>query len=227
MHRLLKIKDIDEFAAILGESSEGVSDILYLFNLLRSYGIIDWVQFDASVVRGLAYYTGIVFEGFDRKGELRAICGGGRYDNLMATMTGGEQSIPAVGFGFGDAVIMELLKSRSLLPTLETTVSNVDAIVYAMEDSLRNKSIEICNELRDKGLRIDLIMDTNRKPKWVFQRADRLNVPLVLMLAQEEHQEGKVILRNMKMRDQNLISYSDIITTVKQFNELSLLSQNK
>ena len=190
-----------------------------MFDLLKSYGIIDWVQFDASVVRGLAYYTGIVFEGFDRKGELRAICGGGRYDNLLSTMTGGETSVPAVGFGFGDAVIIELLKSRNLLPSFDKIVS-VDAIVYAMEDSLRNKSIEICNELRSKGLRIDLIMDS-RKPKWVFQRADRLNAPLVLMLAHEEHQDDNVILRNMKMRDQHLISYSEIISIVKQFIEQS------
>jgi histidyl-tRNA synthetase len=71
-------------------------------------------MFDASVVRGLAYYTGVVFEAFDRKGVLRAIAGGGRYDKLLETF-GGDPT-PAVGFGFGDAVIVELLKERNILP---------------------------------------------------------------------------------------------------------------
>ena len=67
----------------MGEDAEGVRDIRRLFALAEAYDIRDWVEFDPSVVRGLAYYTGIVFEGFDRSRELRAICGGGRYDKLL------------------------------------------------------------------------------------------------------------------------------------------------
>ena len=78
----------------------------------------DWILFDASVVRGLAYYTGIVFEGFDRKGELRAIAGGGRYDRLLALYGGDKCQIPMAGFGFGDCVIVELLKELGKLPDL-------------------------------------------------------------------------------------------------------------
>jgi histidyl-tRNA synthetase len=73
-----QIRDIETFASRLGPDSEGVADMLKLFQLAEAYGIRDWLQFDASVVRGLSYYTGIVFEGFDKSGELRAICGGGR-----------------------------------------------------------------------------------------------------------------------------------------------------
>ena len=91
-------------------------DLKRVFELAKSYGYDDYLVFDASVVRGLAYYTGIVFEGFDRAGNLRAICGGGRYDKLLETF-GGENH-PCVGFGFGDAVIVELLSDKGLLPSI-------------------------------------------------------------------------------------------------------------
>ncbi|EER13996.1 histidyl-tRNA synthetase, putative [Perkinsus marinus ATCC 50983] len=87
-----------------------MTDLEGLFDLARNYGIDDWLVFDASVVRGLAYYTGIVWEAFDRKGELRAIAGGGRYDRLLS-LYGAPSEIPCVGFGFGDCVIYELLRA--------------------------------------------------------------------------------------------------------------------
>ena len=87
-------------------------------------------------MRGLAYYTGVVFEGFDRSGELRAIFGGGRYDNLLESM--GGESTPAVGFGFGDAVIMELLKNKDLLP--DTSKSRTDVLLYSKDDKIEIKA---------------------------------------------------------------------------------------
>jgi histidyl-tRNA synthetase len=80
---------------------------------LDALGVGDWVQLDLSIVRGLAYYTGIVFELFDAKGELRAICGGGRYDTLLETL--GGVNLPALGFGMGDVVLAELLRARGLM----------------------------------------------------------------------------------------------------------------
>merc|ERR1712226_1712455 len=103
---------------------EAIRQLTKLFDLCEAYGIQDWILFDASVVRGLAYYTGVVFEAFDRRGELRAIAGGGRYDKLLETF-GGDPT-PAVGFGFGDAVIVELLNDRGLLPNFDGV--GVDAV---------------------------------------------------------------------------------------------------
>lgn len=80
----------------------------------------DWLRFDLSVVRGLAYYTGTVFELFDRSGEFRAVCGGGRYDQLLAAL--GDAALPALGFGMGDVVLTELLRARGLLPAHEPLV---------------------------------------------------------------------------------------------------------
>ena len=83
------------------------------FTHLEALGVREWVRFDLSIVRGLAYYTGIVFELFDARGEFRAICGGGRYDNLLEALGGVD--LPALGFGMGDVVLAELLRARGLL----------------------------------------------------------------------------------------------------------------
>jgi histidyl-tRNA synthetase len=101
---------------------EGAPDAAPVLDGLRRYftyldglGVLEWVTIDLKIVRGLAYYTGIVFELFDAKGELRAICGGGRYDNLVLSLGGVD--LPALGFGMGDVVLTELLRDRKLLPS--------------------------------------------------------------------------------------------------------------
>ncbi len=86
----------------------------------EALGIADWIAFDLTIVRGLAYYTGIVFELFDTVGEFRAICGGGRYDQLLASLGGAD--LPALGFGMGDVVLGELLRARGLMPTIAPTI---------------------------------------------------------------------------------------------------------
>lgn len=98
----------DDAKAALGELET-------LFGLLEAHGVSAWCKFDPTVVRGLAYYTGVVYEVFDAQGELRAVAGGGRYDDLLQKL-GGER-LPAVGFGMGDVVIAELLRTKNLLPT--------------------------------------------------------------------------------------------------------------
>ena len=153
----------------MGGNDAGVKDIQRLLDLAEAYGIKNWLSFDASVVRGLSYYTGIVFEGFDRSGEPRAICGGGRYDQLLETM--GGESVAAVGFGFGDAVIVELLKMKGLIPN--TSKNNVNALVFAFNRDLQAKSISAASALRAAGLSADLVLG-EKKTKWVFQRADKV-----------------------------------------------------
>ena len=96
------------------QSRQVVDDFSRYLEYLRSLGVSDFVRFDLSIVRGLAYYTGIVFELFDAKGHFRAICGGGRYDSLLQAL--GNVDLPALGFGMGDVVLNELLKARRLQP---------------------------------------------------------------------------------------------------------------
>jgi histidyl-tRNA synthetase len=145
-----------------GDASEASVDNFerYLRYVHRLVGDANWIHFDASIVRGLAYYTGIVFELFDAKGELRAICGGGRYDNLLATLGGVD--LPAIGFGMGDVVLRELLQSRGLLrdvvPSIDywvaTARDDADALLDVMDVArqLREKDQTVEYALREQSL---------------------------------------------------------------------------
>ena len=108
------LDDIERHFADAPEVGALASDLRRYFECLDGLGVLDWVTIDLKIVRGLAYYTGIVFELFDAKAELRAICGGGRYDNLLQSLGGVD--LPALGFGMGDVVLAELLRDRGLLP---------------------------------------------------------------------------------------------------------------
>ncbi|MGI9591708.1 MAG: ATP phosphoribosyltransferase regulatory subunit, partial [Myxococcota bacterium] len=132
----LGLDDLEAASESLAQDSPALHGLRELFRWLEAYGVRDRVDFDTSIVRGLAYYTGIVFEAFDAGRRLRALCGGGRYDRLLETL--GGPAIPAVGFGFGDAVIAELLADRGLWPDLSRPV---DDFVYAREEAQRPHAI--------------------------------------------------------------------------------------
>ena len=132
-------------------------------------GVADWVQFDLTIVRGLAYYTGIVFELFDAVGEFRAICGGGRYDTLLAALGGVD--MPALGFGLGDVVLGELLRARGLMPTLSSapdfwvTQSPFDAFypqrMLSVSSALRSLQFSVEYSLRTQN--VEKQIDSARK----------------------------------------------------------------
>lgn len=105
----------------------------------------------------------MVFEGFDRAGQLRAICGGGRYDKLLGAFGGEDQ--PCAGFGFGDAVIVELLRDKGLLPALG---HDVDDVVMAMDEGLRPVACGVAARLRKQGRVVDLVLEPKRM-KWAFK----------------------------------------------------------
>src|SRR5436190_4724089 len=95
------------------KGAEPTAELKLVLDNLNARGLLNFVRVDHGVVRGLAYYTGIVFEAFDQKGEFRAIAGGGRYDNLVKLLSAGKVDLPALGFGMGDVVLLELLKARA------------------------------------------------------------------------------------------------------------------
>src|SRR5438477_1045927 len=123
----------DPIMAILTEGGKS-EKLEQLVSGLRSRGLADFVELDVRIVRGLAYYTGIVFEAFDRSGKLRAIAGGGRYDNLISQLSDEAVSLPALGFAMGDVVLGELIGEReSARAQMETAVRNEQKIdVYVV-----------------------------------------------------------------------------------------------
>src|SRR5262245_15705942 len=108
------LADVDAFI----RSAEPSPELSVILNNLSARGLGEFVKVDYHVIRGLAYYTGVVFEAFDKRGEFRAIAGGGRYDNLVKLISGGKGNLPALGFGMGDVVLLEVLNARGLLPNL-------------------------------------------------------------------------------------------------------------
>ena len=108
------------------QQAKPTAELQQILDNLAARGLGSYVKIDYQVIRGLAYYTGVVFEAFDRKGEFRAIAGGGRYDNLVKLISGGRVDLPALGFGMGDVVLLELLTARKLLPSFDARVIPAD-----------------------------------------------------------------------------------------------------
>ena len=200
----LGLSDLDSLASALGEGSEAVAELATLFDLVDAYGIADWVAFDASVVRGLAYYTGPVFEAHDRAGKLRAICGGGRYDRLLSSLGGND--MPATGFGFGDMVIMELLNEKGLVPDLPS--GNQD-IVIAINEDLRSAAMSVATKLRASGRQVDLVLEDKRM-KWAFRHAERTGAQRLVMVMPDEWAAGNVRIKELESGEESDVALSDL-----------------
>ena len=201
---VLGITDLESLSSALTSDSEALIELQSLFSLCDSYGISDWVSFDASVVRGLAYYTGPVFEAHDRAGNLRAICGGGRYDKLISSLGGND--LPATGFGFGDMVVMELLADKGLLPELSTGVGDV---VFGMGTELRGAAMQVAAKLRSGGRTVDLVLE-DKKMKWVFKHAERCGSTRLVMVMPDEWAEGKVRIKDLDTGEESTAAMEDL-----------------
>ncbi len=201
---VLGITDLGSLSSALNSDSEALIELQSLFSLCESYGISDWVSFDASVVRGLAYYTGPVFEAHDRAGNLRAICGGGRYDKLIGTLGGND--LPATGFGFGDMVVMELLADKGLLPELSNGVADV---VFSMGTELRGAAMQVAAKLRSAGRTVDLVLE-DKKMKWVFKHAERCGATRLVMVMPDEWAEGKVRIKDLDTGEESTVALEDL-----------------
>lgn len=201
---VLGIKDMNGLQEALKDESMAVSELNFLFDAIDSYGISEWVEFDASIVRGLAYYTGAVFEAHDKAGKFRAICGGGRYDKLLSTL--GGKDLPATGFGFGDMVIMELLAEKGLIPEL---VSDIDDIVIPLNSDLRNAAVMVAASLRNSGRTVDLVLE-DKKMKWVFKHAERVGAKRLVLLAPDEWSRKMVKIKDLDTGEESEISLNDI-----------------
>lgn len=148
-------------------SGEPTEELQAVLDNLAARGLGDYVRIDYNVIRGLAYYTGVVYEAFDRHGKFRAIAGGGRYDQLVSLVSDGKNDLPAAGFAMGDVVLAELLKDRKLLPEFN---QSIDAFVLIEDESLRAASLGLVQQIRDFGLNAEYSV-VPQKPDKQFKRA--------------------------------------------------------
>lgn len=173
------------------DAIEEVSRMRVYLGFLNALGVGDWVDFDLSIVRGLAYYTGKVFELFDAKGEFRAICGGGRYDDLLSTIGGVD--LPALGFGMGDVVLTELLRSRNLLPTPELAT---EYWVAADDDALLPEVMTVAGRLRAKSRSVEYALKSQTLARQL-KTASTAGVKHVVLLRRDDYAKGTVILKTL------------------------------
>lgn len=187
------------FAIMDTKSYEGCAELEELFALARGAGFADALVFDIGVIRGLSYYTGVVFECFDTKGEFRAIFGGGRYDNLLTTI-GGEPT-GAVGLGFGDVVVTELLRSR-----LGESAAKAPAGVAVgfMFPEQRAAAVSLAARLRAEGSRVDLALRA-QKPKKFFSRAGASGVVQAVFLGPDDVEKGVARVKDLATREEKEI----------------------
>ena len=173
------------------EVMEAITHIREYLNFLDALGVGEWVDFDLSIVRGLAYYTGKVFELFDAKGEFRAICGGGRYDDLLKAIGGVD--LPALGFGMGDVVLTELLRSRNLLPAPQF---GADYWVAADDESMLSDVMTVAGRLRAKSRSVEYALKSQSLARQL-KTASTAGVKHVVLLRREDYANGNITLKTL------------------------------
>ena len=177
---------------------------------LRVFGLADFVSIDIGIVRGLAYYSGIVFEVFDRAGKFRAVAGGGRYDNLIAQLSDGAVSLPALGFAMGDVVLGELIQEiPHVCQGMEKAIANdrkIDIYIVIAKEERRADALKQIQQLRDRGYRVDYPLAPTKVARQ-FQAAEEAGASLAVLYGDEWPQ---LKIKNMATAEQELISQENL-----------------
>ena len=176
---------------------------------LNQMGLGDWVDFDPTIVRGLAYYTGTVFELFDAKRTLRAICGGGRYDSLLASVGGPD--LPALGFGMGDVVLGELLKNRGLEPKLNPAI---EVFVAGVTDDDVAEVLRLSHELRDAGVRVEYALNSTAVGKQL-NLANTRRARLAVVIGPDDRARGEVQLKDLAAKTQDSVPRGEAVARIR------------
>lgn len=208
----LQIKDLKGILQDKDFSNES-EELTAIFSTLKDLGVDRYVEFDPSVVRGLDYYTGTVFEGRDRAGEFRAILGGGRYDSLV-TILGGEEAT-GVGFAAGDAVLTAVLAKYQKIPKLAATSTQV--LVTIFNEGLYREALTTASLLRKKGIATELF-PTLVKLDNQLKYADRKGIPLAVIIGPIEAKGGMITLKNLKTKTQKTISQENLVQEIRKTN---------
>jgi histidyl-tRNA synthetase len=212
----MKIRSLDALAAEIGRLGleklhTRLADWRKVLNGLAAMGLGGFVQVDLSVVRGLAYYTGFVFEAFDRKGDLRALAGGGRYNDLIKKL--GHADLPAVGFAIGDVTTGLLLDERGLMPAF---VQAPDVYCVIGGETERAVAFGDIQALRVAGCRVDYPLKEVAFGKQ-FKAAAESGARLALIYGSDEVAKGVVKLRDLTERSERDVPRAELVSMVRDF----------
>ena len=188
---------------------------------LRLRGLADFAKIDVRIVRGLAYYTGIVFEVFDRAGNFRAIAGGGRYDQLIAQLSDNAVSMPALGFAIGDVVLGEMIRSHAaaraqMEKTIETERAIEIYVVIAKEEQ-RGNAIAMMQQLRDRGYRVDYSLAAAKVARQ-FRLAEQSGARFAVVFGDEWPQVG---VKDLVSGKQESVAHEELFARLATFPTLS------
>lgn len=210
--KFISVRDVDSMASsfdaeggLAERVDKRISQWRELVGILDSLGVGAYISPDLSIVRGLAYYTGFVFEAFQTVGTGRALAGGGRYDNLVKKL--GYQDMPAVGFGMGDVTVSDLLElvgKSSSLPDVP------DAYFVIGSEDVRRKALEIVSTLRRAGIKVDYPLKASSFGKQ-FKQADAVGASKALVFGVDEAAAGVVKIKNLKSGEESAVPIDDIL----------------
>jgi histidyl-tRNA synthetase len=192
-------------------------ELIAFFESINRIGTSDYFEYDPTVIRGLDYYTGTVFEARDASGEERAILGGGRYDNLVADV--GGDPIPGVGFAMGDVVLAIVLEKYSAYPSLPINPAQVFVPIFD-EDCL-DETLMLATELRSLGFRVEWYPEVARLQKQ-FKYADRQGIPLAVILGPDEIRTNVVAVKDLRTGEQSTVNREQLAEKI-----LSLLNTDE
>ena len=210
---MLNASSLDDLKTI-GKPLPSIDNIEKLFGLLDCYGMADFRAFDIGIVRGIAYYTGIVFELFDAKRSMRAIAGGGRYDRLVKLYGGPET--PAVGFAAGDVVLGEMLREKKFA----AVVPRSSVFIASFDERHPERAILSAQAIRAAGISCEFSLRKSSIGKQMEQ-ANSARAVLVVFVGGDEEKQGNLRIRNMKSGDEAVIAGSELIAVLKKGLETS------
>ena len=187
-------------------------ELVEFFDLIQTFGVADYISFNPKVIRGLDYYTATVFEAFELGGKSRAVLGGGRYDNLVGDVGGNR--LPGVGFAMGDVVIELVLRDAGVIPA--SLGDSPQVLVTMFDEETLSESLKVAVALRESGLRTVVYPAADKMGKQ-FKFADKLDIPVAVILGPDELANGQVAVKNLKTREQVLVNREDVAAQVEKF----------
>ena len=208
LNEYLSKSDLEELRENL-KNTEGIEELQHLMKLMETAGYKNYLQFNISIVRGLSYYTGAVFEVNSPEKQHRAICGGGRYDSLLSTY--GGETVPAVGFGFGDVVVLDVLKELERFPELPR---KLDYTIIPFANEQIGTALKIAAELRLQGSTVDCNFSM-KKIKKMMQQAHESGAAKAILLFPDELSDDKVVIRDMQLHEQKPVRITDLFSSAE------------
>jgi histidyl-tRNA synthetase len=212
--KLMDLHNADEIAGLINLNDQAKAALAHLqdlFKTLGAMGVSEYCRFDMSIVRGLAYYTGMVFEVHDAVGDLRAVCGGGRYDNLLKDF--GGPAMTAVGMGMGDCVLEILLRERGILKDDTLATKTLDYFIAVADATLADKAVVLAAGIRQAGFSCEFPYKVSALGKQLKQ-ASAYKARKTIILGQEYTIANQLVVKDMAEGLQTAVDAAGFLATL-------------